>query len=50
MQPPSDDVTFVILPLLLVDMLLELAPLPLLTLAPLPEFTDTPVPPPPTVV
>jgi hypothetical protein len=49
-QPPSDEVTFVILPLLLVDMLVELAPEPLVTLAPLPELTETPVPPPPTEV
>jgi hypothetical protein len=49
-QPPSDEVTFVILPLLLVDMLVELAPDPLLTLEPLPEVTDTPVPLPPTLV
>jgi hypothetical protein len=51
-QPPSDEVTFVILPLLLVDILLELAPLPLVTLelAPPPLLTDTPGAPLPTVV
>jgi hypothetical protein len=51
-QVPSELVTFVILPLLLVDMLEDAAPLPLVTLelAPLPLVTDTPGPPFPTVV
>jgi hypothetical protein len=49
-QLPSDEVTVVVLPLLLVDMLLEAAPAPLVALDPLPELTETPPPPPPTVV
>jgi hypothetical protein len=52
-QVPSELVTFVILPLLLVDMLEDAAPpLPLVTLelAPPPLLTDTPGPPVPTVV